>query len=81
MNLKERLRIAGGFSTKHLAASALIAVLCGALVFGLWYPYPYSELASGRELFALLISVDLAIEYTRRFVPSAGWTMTCSGSR
>ena len=59
MNLKERLRIAGGFAAKHLAASALIAVACAALVFGLWYPYPYSDLASGRELFALLISVDL----------------------
>lgn len=59
MNLKERLRIAGGFAAKHLAASASIAVVCAALVFGLWYPYPYSELASGRELFALLVSVDL----------------------
>ena len=59
MNLKERLRVAGGFAAKHLTASALIAVCCAALVFGLWYPYPYSELASGRELFVLLISVDI----------------------
>ena len=59
MNLNERLRIAGGFAAKHLAASALIAAFCAALVFGLWYPYPYSELASGRELFALLTSVDI----------------------
>ena len=61
MNLKERLRVAGGFASKHLAASALIAALCAALVFGVWYPYPYSELASGRELFALLVSVDIVI--------------------
>ena len=26
-----------------------------------WYPYPYSELASGRELFALVVSVDVVI--------------------
>lgn len=59
MNVKERLRVAGGFAAKHLAVSALIAVLCAALVFGLWYPYPFSELSSGRELFALLVSVDV----------------------
>jgi hypothetical protein len=61
MNLKERLRVAGAFASKHLVASALVAGLCAALVFGVWYPYPYSELASGRELFMLLVSVDLVI--------------------
>ena len=61
MALNERFRAARGFALKHLAVSALIASLCAALTFGLWYPYPYSELAGGRELFALLISVDVVI--------------------
>lgn len=68
MNLKERLRVAGGFASRHLAASALIAALCATLVFGVWYPYPYSELSSGRELFALLISVDIVIGPLLTFV-------------
>lgn len=59
--MKERLRVAGGFAIKHLAVSALIAVLCAVLVFYVWYPYPYDELASGRELFILLISIDVVI--------------------
>ena len=61
MNLKERFRPAARFALKHLAVSGLIAGLCAALVFFVWYPYPYDELASGRELFALLISVDVVI--------------------
>lgn len=61
MNLKERFRPAARFALKHLAVSCLIATLCAALVFYVWYPYPYDELASGRELFALLISVDIVI--------------------
>jgi hypothetical protein len=61
MNVKERLRAAARFAVKHLAVSALIAAMCAALVFGLWYPYPYGELASGRELFALVVSVDVVI--------------------
>jgi hypothetical protein len=61
MNVKERLRAAARFALKHLAVSALIAAICAALVFAVWYPYPYSELASGRELFALVVSVDVVV--------------------
>ncbi len=61
MNVNERLRAAARFALKHLAVSALIAAMCAALVFAVWYPYPYSELASGRELFALVVSVDVVI--------------------
>ena len=61
MNLNERFRHAARFALKHLAVSGLIAGLCAALVFFVWYPYPFDELASGRELFALLISVDVVI--------------------
>lgn len=47
-------------SLKHLAVSCAVALACAALVFGLWYPYPYSELVGGRELFMLVVSVDVA---------------------
>lgn len=59
--VNNRFRAAGRFALKHLGVSALVAALCAALVFGLWFPYPYSELASGRNLFLLLMVVDLTI--------------------
>lgn len=61
MALKERFKAAARFALKHLVVSVLIAAVCATLVFAVWYPYPYSELASGRELFALVVSVDVVI--------------------
>ena len=43
----------------HLLLSAAVAALTALLVFGLWFPYPYRELAGGRELFLLILSVDV----------------------
>jgi hypothetical protein len=45
----------------HLGISLAIAALAALLVFGLWYPYPYPELAGGRELFLILVSVDVIL--------------------
>ena len=45
----------------HLAISLAIAGLSAVLVFGLWYPYPYREISGGRELFVLLVSVDVIL--------------------
>lgn len=36
-----------------------VAALAAALVFGLWYPFPYRELSGGRELFMLVVAVDV----------------------
>lgn len=36
-----------------------MALLFAAVVFGLWYPHPYRAISGGRELFTLLISVDV----------------------
>ncbi len=52
-----RLRAAGA----HLAISLGVAALAAALVFGLWYPWPYRELSGGRELFTLLVVVDVVL--------------------
>ena len=54
---KDRLRASG----IHLGASVAVAAAAALLVFGLWYPYPYREISGGRDLFALLIAVDVVI--------------------
>lgn len=43
----------------HLLCSGAVAGLSAALVFGIWYPYPYDQLAGGRELLLLVVAVDL----------------------
>ena len=48
-------------SAIHLTLSLAIAALAGALVFGVWYPYPYREISGGRELFLILVIVDVIL--------------------
>jgi hypothetical protein len=48
-------------SVIHFALSVFVAGLSAILVFALWYPYPYSDISGGRELFVLLIAVDVII--------------------
>jgi hypothetical protein len=43
----------------HFGLSLLVACLAAALVFGLWYPTPYREISGGRELFLLIVAVDV----------------------
>lgn len=45
----------------HLVLSLIIALLAALLVFGVWYPYPYREISGGRELFLLVVSVDVIL--------------------
>lgn len=45
----------------HLCISLAIAALAAVLVFALWYPYPYREISSGRELFLLVVTVDVIL--------------------
>lgn len=45
----------------HLGASLAVALLAALLVFGLWYPYPYREISGGRDLFVLVVMVDVAM--------------------
>ncbi|HMS04176.1 MAG TPA: TfpX/TfpZ family type IV pilin accessory protein [Burkholderiaceae bacterium] len=56
-NVNARIRAAGW----HLLVSVSVAALSAALVFGVWYPYPYRELSGGRQLFFLLILVDVVM--------------------
>lgn len=55
ISLKSRLSAAG----IHLTISLVVAAAAAWLVFGLWYPYPYREISGGRELFFIVIAVDV----------------------
>lgn len=54
---KERLRASG----IHLSLSLLVAAFAALLVFTVWYPYPYRDLSGGRELFLLVVAVDVVL--------------------
>lgn len=43
----------------HLCLSLVIAALAAWLVFAVWYPYPYREISGGRELFLIVVAVDV----------------------
>ena len=57
MNLKNRLSAAG----VHLSISLVIAALAWTLVSSFWYPYPFIEISGGRQLFVLLVTVDIVL--------------------
>ncbi len=43
----------------HFGVSAVVVSVVAALVFFIWFPYPYRELAGGTGLFFLVLGVDL----------------------
>ena len=45
----------------HLGICLLLAAMAAALVFGVWYPYPYREISGGRSLFMLVVSIDVVM--------------------
>ena len=48
-------------SAVHLGLSLSIAALAAILVFSIWYPNPYREISGGRELFLILVTVDVIL--------------------
>ncbi len=52
---KDRIRAAA----IHFGLSCAVAVVAAMLVFGIWYPYPYREISGGRELFLIVVTVDV----------------------
>ena len=54
-----RIRIAVYAAGIHFLCSFLVVLLTAAIVFGLWYPHSYRELSGGRELFLLVVAVDV----------------------
>ena len=60
MNLfAQRLKSAYKAAAVHFLLSLLVGIFAAVLVFGLWYPHPYREFSGGRELFWLVMSVDV----------------------
>lgn len=56
-NWKARFKASG----IHLGVSLAVAALAAMLVFWVWYPYPYREISGGRELFLLVVTVDVIL--------------------
>ena len=54
---KSRLRASG----IHFCISLAVASLAALLVFFVWYPYPFREISGGRELFLILVTVDVVL--------------------
>ena len=48
-------------SALHLGLSLIVAGMAATLVFFVWYPYPYREISGGRELFVLVVTVDVIL--------------------
>jgi len=48
-------------SAMHFSLSLGIALLSALLVFGIWYPTLYREVSGGRELFFLVVTVDVIL--------------------
>lgn len=55
----QRFKFAAKLSSVHLLLSLTIATLMAALVFLVWYKYPYTHILGGLELFFLVCSVDV----------------------
>jgi hypothetical protein len=54
-----RLKSAFKATGLHFLASVLVTLIVAAVVFGIWFPYNYRQMAGGTELFLIIISVDL----------------------
>lgn len=59
MALGSRLAVSSRVAGVHLLCSLVIAALVGAVVFLAWYPHPYGQLSGGRQLFLILVGVDV----------------------
>jgi hypothetical protein len=61
MDAKFRLARRLKATAAHAAISAVVVGAVGLLVFGLWYPSGYRELAGGGRLLLLIASVDIVL--------------------
>jgi len=59
MSIVLRIRPAIYASLAHLIGSGVVALICAALIFGVWYPYPFNTLVGGTALFLLVVVVDV----------------------
>ena len=57
--MRENIKFAARASALHLVVSILVMIGMASVVFGLWFPYPYRSLASGNQMFWLVVGVDV----------------------
>lgn len=65
-----RWRYAAKIAACHIGINLLVAAAVAALVFFVWYPYPYPELMGGLQLLGLVIAVDVVCGPVLTFVLS-----------
>jgi len=58
-SLVVRIRHAAPAAGVHFLLSLAVSLLAALLVWGVWYPSPFDELSGGRELFLLVVAVDV----------------------
>ncbi len=49
------------WAATHLGVSLVLAAATAALVFLVWFPHPFRELAGGVKLFLLIVAVDVIL--------------------
>lgn len=59
MQIKSRLCQSLPPASIHFVISAIIACGIAGVIFGIWYPWPYHEFSGGRNIFLLMIGVDI----------------------
>ena len=45
----------------HLGISLVVAILVGCLIYFVWYPHPYFQVAGGSNLMLLIMGVDIVV--------------------
>jgi hypothetical protein len=59
MSNSSRFKVAAKAAIAHFCLSVLVALIAAGLVFGLWFPGAYRDMAGGTELFLLIVIVDM----------------------
>lgn len=59
MTFLYRISSAARVASLHFLVCLGVVLVVGVLVFNIWYPYPYEELAAGRSIFILIVIVDI----------------------
>lgn len=57
--LKRRFQLSARYASMHFLITLTVAILIGCLVFFVWYPEPYRQMAGGLELYQLIMVVDI----------------------
>lgn len=59
MITRSRLRVAIKAFLIHLGLSMVVAAIVAAIVLGVWFAFPYRDVAGGQHLFWILVSADV----------------------